>query len=197
MTSVISDVTLILRNEKNRMKNIYWEHMNTVFPTLWQDLYQKSKNYVELNQFKLTTIKYAMHVLLLQKQLANAQRQLNLHNTRSDLTCSLNQAVDETSKTTDASPVIISTTSKKTSNSLPNTKSNIVSNTTSSKKSKFTGTNPNTSIANFKEWCKNKEKKVKLSREEFKQLKITHKFSEDIYNKNCEWFEYIKNNMTI
>ena len=202
MSSLIYDVTLILRNEKNRMKNIYWEHMNTVLiPALWQHLYQKSKNYVECNQFKLTTIKYAMHVLSLQKQLQSTQKQLNLHHTRPGLPCTLDKSVDKstTSKTTNISPAIISTPSKTPPSSLPITssKSNIHLNTTSSKKSKFKGTNPNTSIANFKEWCKNKEKKIKLTRDEFKQLKINHKFSEDIYNKNCEWFEYIKNNMTI
>ena len=195
-------MTLILRNEKNRMKNIYWEHMNSVLiPALWHNIYQKSKNYIEHEQFKLNTIKYAMHVLSLKKQLENTQRQLNLHHTRSRLPCPLNQIVDKPvdeptiSKTTNVPVVIISTTSKTTPSSLPITKSNIHSNTNSSKKIKFTGTNPNTSIANFKEWCKNKEKKIKLTRDEFKQLKINHKFSEDIYNKNCEWFEYIKNNM--
>lgn len=66
-------------------------------------------------------------------------------------------------------------------------------------KPKFTGKNPDTALNNFKQWKLNKLGKPpnqSIPREELKDYQEEDGFDKNIYDESCDWFEYIKNNMS-
>ena len=200
MVSITYDSTHMsyLRNEKNRTNKMYWNYIEKVCPTLWNYIYQKYKSNVETKQFTITTLKHIMHIFILQKELVPKQsiHSNPQHNKEKNKSIETKSTVSKpvVSKPVVSKPVvskstILATTKTDTIISTP-VKEKIV-------KPKFTGKTSNTTNSNFKEWCKHIKKKDNFSREEFKNLKAEYKFSETVYDKNCAWYNYIKDNMII
>ena len=182
-----------LRNEKNRTNKMYWNYIEKVCPTLWNYIYQKYKSNIETKQFTITTLKHIMHIFILQKKLVPKQsiESNPQHNKEKTKFIETKSVVSKpvVSKPVVSKSTILATTNTDTIISTP-VKEKIV-------KPKFTGKTSNTTNSNFKEWCKHIKKKDNFSREEFKNLKAEYKFSETVYDKNCAWYNYIKDNMII
>ena len=68
-----------------------------------------------------------------------------------------------------------------------------------SEKPKYTGKNRETALNNFKQWKLNqlgKPPNQSIPREELKDYQEEDGFDKNIYDESCDWFEYIKNNMS-
>ncbi len=67
-------------------------------------------------------------------------------------------------------------------------------------KPKFHGKNPNTALANFKEFCKNElglDSKSSIPTDDLKELKDKYSFNTRQKDPDAPWVDYIKNNMII
>ena len=67
-------------------------------------------------------------------------------------------------------------------------------------KPKFHGKNPNTALANFKEFCKNElglDTKSSIPTDDLKELKDKYSFNTRQKDPDAPWVDYIKNNMII
>jgi hypothetical protein len=64
----------------------------------------------------------------------------------------------------------------------------------------FEGKAPKTPLNNFKQWVlkqKNLEFNSKISRDDMTTFKEEYNFDKDKYDEQCQWFEFIQNNMRI
>lgn len=70
----------------------------------------------------------------------------------------------------------------------------------STHKQLYIGSSPNTSISNYKEWKKNQlglDSYSSIKKNDLNTYRTQDNFKNTKYNKSCDWFNYIKNNMKI